>query len=142
MLLWISAGILALALGLPFLAGERPERQGGMVLLAMTVIAFGGSGLFGRVYRTVDPVGLAVDLVGFAGFTILALRAPRYWPLWASSLQLLSLIAHLIRFLEVKVAPVTYAVMKTAPSYLLMACLIAGSLLQHRYSPTCAPKQR
>jgi hypothetical protein len=142
MLLWTSAVVLAFAVALPLLTGHGPERQGGLVLLTMTIIAFGGSGLFGRVYRTVDPVGLIVDVVGFVGFTILALRAPRYWPLWASSLQLLSLIAHLVRFLEFKIAPVTYAVMKTGPSYLLMMCLIVGSLWRLRFSQTSRAKPR
>lgn len=114
------------------LKGGKPERAGAGVLLAMLVINYAGHAVFPRVFQSVDPVGLAVDLVGFAGFSAIGVVSRRIWPLWAASLQLLSIGAHFVRALSLPVEPRVYFWMKGGPTLLVMVILIAGTLAYRR----------
>jgi hypothetical protein len=112
--------------------GGKPERAGAGILLAMLLLTYTGHAIFPRIFHTVDPVGLTVDLVGFVGFSAIGISSRRVWPLWAASLQLLSSGAHFVRALSIPVEPRVYFWMKTSPTWLVMILLIAGTLAYRR----------
>ena len=45
-------------------------------------------------YSQMEAGVLIVDLATFAGFTFVALRSDRFWPLWVAGLQLTTLMSH------------------------------------------------
>ena len=133
MLLAILNYLLALAaIGIAFTFGGKPERLAGVVVLSMTIIIV-LSMLFGfRLYSSVDPVALFDDLVGLLGFSYIGISSKRIWPLWAASLQLLSVGAHFVRALEIPVRPIVYFWMKSGPTWAVLVLVIIGTLANIR----------
>ena len=113
-------------------AGGKPERVGSGIVLAMIVVTYVGHPLLGWTYETVDPVGLAVDLIGLASFVWLGLVSRRFWPLWAASLQVLSTGAHLVRALAIPVLPWVYFWMKVAPTLGVLILLMVATWSHRR----------
>jgi len=121
--------LLVIALVLAFWRGGAPERCGAGVVLAMVLVQFGGESVLPSSFRSVDPTSLMADAVGTAGFGVLALQARRIWPLWATSLQLLSLSAHFARWADIGIPPTVYAVMRGTPTFLALAAIAIGTIL-------------
>lgn len=111
--------------------GGHPEKWGAAVLIAMTVVQVLGYGILSTRFAALDWVGLAVDCVGLASFTAIALFAWRIWPLWASALQLFSLTTHLVRVIDIHLHPAVYWLMKSSPTFGVCLILIAATRL-HR----------
>ncbi|HYD23470.1 MAG TPA: hypothetical protein VEB68_01645 [Croceibacterium sp.] len=129
MLIAVSTLILAgVAVFLALRWGGRPEHWGARVIVAMILLTYAGHAFFPRLFRSVDPVALAVDIVGLIGFTAIGLTYRRVWPLWAASLQLLSSGAHFVRALSIPIEGRAYFWMKTSPTWIVMVLLIAGTL--------------
>jgi hypothetical protein len=111
--------------------GGPSERAGAGILLAMVAIAYVGILFQAPVFHRVDPIGLAVDLIGLAGFCWLAFSSRKFWPVWAASLQLLSMSAHLVRALDVPVRAPVYYWMKGLPT-LGVLMLLGWATWRHR----------
>jgi hypothetical protein len=60
-------------------------------------------------YSSVETGVLAVDILGFLGFTYAALISDRFWPLWISGLQLTSSLGHLFKAIDTHLLPLAYA---------------------------------
>lgn len=113
--------------------GGAPERWGAGVIVAMTLTQAASMWLHPSRYIAVDPGPLLTDLVGMAGFAVLALEARRVWPIWATSLQLLSLSAHFARWADIAIPPQVYAVMRSAPTFGALVAIFIGTVLHlHR----------
>lgn len=122
-----SSLFLALAVGGCLYAircGGGPERIIGATILA-TVVADPILHLALNVrFGSVDPTHLIIDVARFGAFTLVALRANRFWPIWLAGLQMLALGAHLTREMELSIHPVVYAVMKAMWSYGMVVLLV------------------
>ncbi|WP_168176216.1 hypothetical protein [Novosphingobium sp. PC22D] len=121
--------LLVLSVILAVWKGDAPERCGAAVVMAMDCLQLGSILFIPRVYIAVDMVSVVVDGVGFLGFAAIAVHAMRIWPLWAAALQLISLSAHFARHFEIDVEPMVYAVMKSAPTFLVIVVLLIGTLV-------------
>lgn len=121
--------LLIVAVALAFWQGGAPERWGAAVVLAMALLQVGGESLLPSGFTSVDPLSLMTDVVGAAGFGVLALQARRIWPLWATSLQLLSLSAHFARWADIDIPPIVYAVMRGTPTFLALSAIALGTVL-------------
>lgn len=128
---WQIAFMLLLAFSVSFAIwkGGAPERVGGLLILGMLVWQYTAESIVPSRFTIVDPVPLITDMAGFLGFGFLALQARRFWPLWATSLQLLSLSAHFARWADLEVAPLVYALMRAAPTFGAMIALSCGTVL-------------
>ncbi len=124
--------LLIVSIGLALWKGGAPERWGAVVILTMVGIAAVAEVILPSGFRRVDPFSLLTDLVGTLGFGWLALQALRIWPLWATSLQLLSLSAHFARWADLGIPPLVYAVMRGTPTGFALLALILGTILHLR----------
>lgn len=106
-----------------------PERAGALVFVLMAAVQALVMHFFPSHFVRVDPDSLITDLIGFAGFGYLALEARRFWPLWATSLQVLSLSAHFARWADIGIHPMVYAVMRGAPTFGVAIAIFIGTLL-------------
>lgn len=79
-----------------------------------------------------DLFHLVLDLAGLAAMVSVAFTARRYWPLWASSSQLISLFSHLAWLLGTNIATPVYLVMDIAPSASIAAAVIVGTVSHRR----------
>lgn len=121
--------VLVLAVSFSLWRGGGPERWGAGVILAMVLLQLGGESLLPSGFTSVDPLSFLTDAVGAAGFGALALQARRVWPIWAASLQLLSLSAHFARWADIGVPPTVYAVMRGTPTFLVLLAMAVGTIL-------------
>ena len=115
-----------------FLRGRTDER----VVAAICVIASLGSTLVGSprisAYSGVETGILIVDTAAFAGFTLVALRSDRFWPLWVAGLQLTTLVSHLLKAAHFSLMPQAYAAAARFWVYPIFLIIVVGTWRSHR----------
>lgn len=125
----------ALLLGSCFYAllrGGAPERiVGGLLLAAYAATLLSYSALATR-FDHVEMAVLAVDAILLCALVTVALRADRLWPLFVAGLHIATVGAHLIKFFDLNMIRVTYAVMIAAWSYPMLALLAIGTWRHRR----------
>jgi hypothetical protein len=119
--------------------GGGPERAAAIIFIFMTVSDPFVHALTPPTYVKLDPGHFIIDLLGWAALLFVALSANRFWPLWVSSLQTISLIAHVTKFLDYSIHPLVYAIMQVSSFYPLLIILMIGTYnhqmrLQHKGS--------
>lgn len=137
--LWAFFGLLVLAVSLALWKGDKPERLGALIILQMTLLQFASLAFKPRVYSDIDLASAVIDLLGLVGFGVLATYAKRVWPIWAASLQLLSLISHFVRQADREAEPMVYVAMKSGPTFLALLALLIGTLMHIRRSKRTSP---
>ena len=133
MIVTVIYALLLLAVLLGLLRGGGPERIIAAVLASMVAIdRVAHELLTGPDRSSLDQFHLAIDLAGLAAMVAVALSARRYWPLWASSCQLISTLTHLAWLLGTRLPMRVYLVMDIAPSVLISIALILGVVAHRR----------
>ena len=121
-----------IATGYAVLRGGEPERAGAACLAWLTAGTFIFRPFVKMNLVSLDLGTFAVDAIALVALLVLALQANRSWPLWACSAQLIAVLAHIIRSVEVEIAPGAYATMIKAPSYIQCITLIIGTMAYRR----------
>jgi hypothetical protein len=110
--------------------GGTPER----LIAGMFIIATAATAATGldepRLGQTRWGV-FAVDLALFIGLGTLALKANRIWPIWITSLQLVTVLSHLINIIMPGLRPAAYVWSITLTS-LFMTWALAAATYMHR----------
>jgi hypothetical protein len=119
--------VMVASLCFAWFRGGGAERASAVLILAFTLLRFATVPIQADRFDALDPLALAEDFLAFAGFTWIALRARRYWPLFAAALQLLSLAGHFARAVDLGVDPYAYALMKSVPTLLVFVTLVIGT---------------
>lgn len=83
-------------------------------------------------YSGVEIGVFTIDLLTFAGFTLVALASKRFWPLWVAALQLTTLLSHLMREVDSTLVARAYAVAAVFWSYPILLILAVGTWRGHR----------
>lgn len=128
-------GFLLLLLASIVIAGVKggaPERWGAATLIVMTIVQIVGFSALGSRFGAIDWAAFAVDLIGFASFTAIALFARRIWPLWASALQIFSLTTHFFRAFDIHIHRAVYWLAKSAPTFGICLILILATVMHRR----------
>lgn len=81
-----NAAFLILVLGYCWFAGAALDRIGVAAALAALVLTFLANSTLG--FAQSGPVVLVIDCALLAAITAIALRSPRYWPVWFAGFQL------------------------------------------------------
>jgi len=121
----IGAGFAVLVIGFAFLKGDEPERVGGgayaLSLLASLLIQ-DDSQLSGTQWGL-----MAIDTVMLAVYAGLVWKSRRSWPVWASALQALIVMSHVLTIIDLR-PPIAafYAVINLA-SYGIMLAIAIGT---------------
>ncbi len=76
---------------------------------------------------------LTVDIMCLIGFLILALKSHRYWPIWASGLQLTAVISHFVIYTAPHVIPNVYQAINGIWSIPIVAIMVFGTALDNNY---------
>lgn len=124
--------LLVFSISYSFWRGGEPERLGAAILLAMTLLQAVSSALLPPRIDAVDPVAVIIDGFGVIAFGVIALYARRIWPVWATSLQILSLSSHFAKQLEPGTRGGIYMIMKGAPTLVVAVILLVGTVLHRR----------
>lgn len=123
--------LLVSCCGYAYLRGGAPER-------ACSILIGVGAALSAVILPTASgrfealEIGVfAVDVAMLGGFIAIALLAHRYWPLWMSSMQLVSVASHSAGVLMSYRLPWAYAVAIAFWSY-PMLIMLAWATVRHR----------
>lgn len=128
---------MAAAAGAAFLWGGRPERIGAAAVLAAWVASLVLAQWSHHWFEAQWGI-LAVDAVLFGVLLWLALRADRFWPLWACAFQLLGVVTHLAILADRSLTGRAYFVAAVIWSYLVLIALGVGAWncrRRRRFSP-------
>jgi hypothetical protein len=112
--------------------GGMPERTVGIVILSGVAVDPLLHEFLRVRFATVDPTHLLIDSVSFIAFLAVSLRAHRFWPLWLSAFQLLSLGAHGAKAMNLSIHPVVYSAMTVAWAYGMLFLLIGATRYHQR----------
>lgn len=113
--------------------GGGPERIGTAIMVVGSVLSL--AIVLGRAnrYGSVETGVLIIDMAAFAAFTILALRANRFWPIWASALAGLGVLGHLGRwYAGSDISAGAYVVSLVIWSYPILALVAIGTFRHQR----------
>ena len=115
-----------------FLRGRTDER----IVASIFIVASVGSALVApsvaTIFSRIESGILLIDLAAFAGFTFVALRSNRFWPLWIAGLQLTTLVGHLLKAIELDLMPQAYAAAARFWVYPIFLILVIGTWRSHK----------
>lgn len=120
--------------------GGRPERHVAFVLLGMLFANSTHAAITGQWtdYEGIPWFRVILDFTGFALILAIALRADRWWPLWVGGVQLLAVLAHLLRALDASLPPLAYAVMERWPFWIAIVSTGIGTYFHARRQRTAS----
>ena len=128
-------GVLFAACGYAGWRGGGPERwAAGLALLAglattsLPVIPH-------RSYYGVEWEQLGIDVGLLIGLIGLAAVADRFWPIWAASVQLLTIAVHGVIGADPSILPIVYARFAGELGYFVLALLALGAWRHQRRAP-------
>jgi hypothetical protein len=108
--------------------GDEPERLVAITILAMTLLDIANHLLFGDpTWFEVNPGHFVIDTWALLTMTWVALKANRGWPLWITATQLIVVIAHLAKLMEIDEARRSYWLMTEVPYLAQIATLVIGT---------------
>lgn len=126
--------LLLLVAALAYFKGGSSEKHVAVVLVSMHVASAIHYLLFSEWGGLVTwPIfRMSLDLVGFAAILYIALRANRWWPLWVGSAQLLAIMAHVFRAIDVSLPMTIYMIMERWPFWAAIIITGIGTVLHAR----------
>ena len=110
-----------------FVAGRSDERLVAAICIAASIASVAVMSPLGSRYSHVEAGVLAVDLATFIGFTLVALRSERFWPLWVAGLQLTTLMAHAFKLGRIDLMPLAYAAAARFWVYPIFLIIVIGT---------------
>ncbi len=126
---WFFRALLCVSALFAARKGDEPEWTVAIILLAALAFDCANHLLFGDpTWFEVNPGHFVIDLWMLLTLTWVALKANRGWPLWVSATQLIVMLAHFAKLIEVDEARLSYWVMMQMPAVLQVIILIIGTL--------------
>lgn len=121
----IGAAITVIAIAFAFLKGDEPERigAGAYVLAWYASLLIQGDGAGGGA-----SWGLATtDFVLLCVYAALAWKSRRAWPVWASGLQSLIVMSHLLTFIDLRPPLMAFYAVINVSSYGILLVIAIGT---------------
>lgn len=115
-----------------FVAGGAPERWTALVFAAGALATFLIPYQRHVSYHSVHAMILGVDMIVLAALVGIALRANRFWPLYVSSLHVITIAIHGVKAFQPTLVPWMYAGASAKIAYPMLVLLAIGAL-RHRH---------
>lgn len=133
MLIWtLRIAISAIAI-FAFRKGGEPERLVAAVLLASAGLDVFNHILFGEpAFYLVNPGHLVIDVWSMIALMWIALRANRAWPMWVSAAQIIVVLGHVSKIVELSLVRYGYYAMTQVPLNVQAAALLIGTIAHMR----------
>ena len=123
---------LACCAGYAMLRGGQPERLGGIILIAGSVLSWAGASREAVRFHGMENGILLIDLAVLAAFLTLALKSDRFWPLWVTGFHLVAVLTHLALLADPTVVPRAYALAQGFWAYPMLIALAIGTNIYRR----------
>lgn len=115
-----------------FARGRYDERFAAAVCVTATVATRLVMSPLTVRYSSIEFGILTVDVAALAGFTYIALRSNRFWPLWTAAFQLTSILSHFMKLVEVDLMREVYAAAERLWVYPIFLTIVVGTWRSHR----------
>jgi hypothetical protein len=119
--------LLALVALYALVRGKRDERQVGLIFVVGVIATELVLPAPALRFADVETHLLLVDLAVFLGFTWVALRSERFWPLWIAGLQLTAIFGHVLKAVDVNLFSRAYAAALVFWAYPMLLILALGT---------------
>ncbi len=126
---WLLLGGIA---AYAFIRGRVDERLVALTCILATLITWLFNSPLSERFGRVENGVLVADLLALAGFTLVALRSDRFWPMWVAGLQLTTTMAHLFKAIEMDLMPQAYAAAARFWAYPIFLIIIIATWRGHR----------
>ena len=128
---FIYYAFLATVTAYAFLRGSRDARLAATICILATVATKVAISPVPNRYSSIEFGVFGVDVLTLIGFAYIALRTDRFWPLWVAGLQLTTLVAHLLKAVELDLMPRAYAVAGRFWVYPIFLIIVVGTWRHH-----------
>lgn len=108
--------------------GGRDERIAALICILGTAATATMVAPVPQRYQDVEVAVAIVDLFVLAGFTAIALRSDRFWPLWVAGIQLTAATGHILKVVRPDLLPMAYGAALAFWSYPILLIIALGSL--------------
>lgn len=115
-----------------FVKGRTDERVAATVCLAATLATRLVVSPLSSRFSSVEVGVLVVDFLTFAAFALIALRSERFWPLWVAGFQLTTLLAHVLKAIDITLIPHVYAAAARFWVYPIFLIIVIGTWRSHQ----------
>jgi hypothetical protein len=115
-----------------FARGRLDERLAALICIAATLITWLFNSPLQDRFSGVEIGVLAADALALAGFTFLALRSDRFWPLWVAGLQLTTTLSHFLKAIQIDLMPQAYAAAARFWVYPIFLVIVVGTWRSHQ----------
>lgn len=133
---WLLA---SLSCGFVWLHGQAEGRKAVGLFVIATLLTWIAQAMDTQWRQTHWPL-LAVDAAYLVAVYIFALRSDRYWPLWITAFQLLTVATHLATIIAPDYLPRIYSAIATFWVVPLLLSMVAGVYLDHREFRRLVPR--
>ncbi|MEO7410244.1 MAG: hypothetical protein ABIU10_02840 [Sphingomicrobium sp.] len=126
--------VLTMVCAYAFYRGQAESRIAAVICVVASIASMiVMSPLAGR-YSGFESGVFIVDMAVLIGFTAIALRSDRFWPLWVTGLQLTTIIAHLFKVVDLDLIPKVYAAAARFWVYPIFLIIVIGTFRSHQRS--------
>jgi hypothetical protein len=129
---YIFRALLIVSCGYALWRGRSDERIVALVCLGATLASRVVFSPLSVRYTGVETGLLIIDVAVLASFVLVALRSPRFWPLWVAGLQLTTSMAHLMKAIDEQLLPIAYGAAIALWSYPILIILAIGTWRGHQ----------
>ena len=126
--------VLATVCAYAFLRGGTESRLAATICVVASVASLVLASPWANSYSRIESGIFIVDMAVLVGFTAIALRSDRFWPLWIAGLQLTTIIAHLFKVIDLDLLPAVYAAAARFWVYPIFLVIVIGTWRSHRRS--------
>jgi uncharacterized membrane protein len=119
--------LLALVALYALVRGKSDERQVGLIFVVGVIATELVLPAPAFRFASVETHLLLVDIAVFLGFTWVALRSERFWPLWIAGLQLTAIFGHMLKAVDVGLFSRAYAAALVFWAYPMLLILALGT---------------
>lgn len=115
-----------------FFRGSRDERQVGIVFVVGVIATELVLPAPRLRFAGVEIHLMLVDIAVFFGFTWVALRSERFWPLWIAGLQLTAIFGHVLKAIDIHLFARAYGAALLFWAYPMLLILAIGTWRGHK----------
>jgi nicotinamide riboside transporter PnuC len=115
-----------------FVRGRHDERLAAAICVVATIVTWLFTSPLQHRYSEVEFGVFAADLLALIGFTALALKSDRFWPLWVAGLQLTTTLAHVLKAINLGLMPQAYAAAARFWVYPIFLIIVIGTWRSHQ----------
>jgi len=127
--------LMVVSLGYVLLKGGPSERAAALVVLCASILSPLAVNSGPQIWRGSEIGIFLVDLGALIAFGAIMLVSDRFWPIWTTAFQLLTVLAHVGPIFRAKSIAIPFAFAEQAWSWVILTQLIVVTAMLSRRRP-------